>query len=278
MGSPGVLTSVPRALTIAGSDSGGGAGIQADLKTFLALGVHGMSAITALTAQNTKGVSAVHEVPASFVREQIAQVATDIGIDAAKTGMLANAEIVTTVAEAAVEFGIQKLVVDPVFVSKNLDRLLAADAVGALTNKLFPVALVVTPNLPEAGMLLEAEVSTAEQMKEAARRLHDMGPRYVLVKGGHLASDATDLLFDGADFVEFPGRHIDSPHLHGTGCTLAAAITAHLARGDAVVEAVGRAKEFVTGAIEKGLAIGGGYGPVNPGWNSTLSGGESSSR
>lgn len=270
MGPPETLSTVPRALTIAGSDSGGGAGIQADLKTFLALGVHGMSAIASLTAQNTRGVSAIHDVPPEFVREQIAQVATDIGVDAAKTGMLSNAGIVTAVAEAVAEFGVEKIVVDPVFVSKNRDRLLRPDAVGALVNKLFPHALVVTPNLHEAGALLEREVATLAEVREAARALHDMGPSWVLVKGGHLEGDPVDLLYDGATFLEFPAGRIPSRHTHGTGCVLSAAIAAHLAMGATVVEAVGSAKEFVTGAILHGLAIGGGYGPVNPGWASTL--------
>lgn len=270
MGSPEVLTGVPRALTIAGSDSGGGAGIQADLKTFLALGVHGMSAITALTAQNTRGVSAVHQVPPEFVREQIAQVATDIGVDAAKTGMLATGEIVAAVAEAVQDFGIAKLVVDPVFISKNRDRLLAEDAVDALRRKLFPRALVITPNLFEAGALIEREVNSLAEMRDAARVLHEFGPAYVLVKGGHLEGDATDVLFDGESLVELPGERIESRHTHGTGCTLSAATAAYLARGESVLDAVTKAKSFVTGAIRRGLAIGEGYGPVNPGWDSTL--------
>lgn len=270
MGSPEILTSVPRALTVAGSDSGGGAGIQADLKTFLALGVHGMSAITALTAQNTLGVSGVHSVASEFVREQIAQVVSDIGVDAAKTGMLATRETVVVVAEAVETFGIHKLVVDPVFVSKNRDRLLAPDAIDSVVTKLLPLALVITPNLFEAGALLEREVDSLESMKEAARDLHEMGPDFVLVKGGHLDGDATDILYDGTSFIELSAPRIDSKHTHGTGCTLAAATTAYLARGDSVVEAIRKAKVFVTGAIRRGLAIGGGFGPVNPGWDSTL--------
>ena len=260
------MTTIPKALTIAGSDSGGGAGIQADLKTFMALGVHGMSAITALTAQNTRGVSGVYEVPPEFVREQIKQVVTDIGVGAAKTGMLATGEIVAVVAEAAVEFGIEKLVVDPVFISKNRDVLLAEDAVDALTNKLFPVALVVTPNLYEASSLIGEGVDDLEGMRRAARSLHEMGPKYILVKGGHLEGDAVDLLYDGDAFVELSAQRIDSPHTHGTGCTLSAAIAAYLARGVDVVDAIRQAKDFVTEAIRHGLAIGGGHGPTNPGW------------
>jgi hydroxymethylpyrimidine kinase/phosphomethylpyrimidine kinase len=265
-----LIIDAPRALTIAGSDSGGGAGIQADLKTFLALGVHGMSAIVALTAQNTKGVTAVHDVPPEFVREQISQVVVDIGVDAAKTGMLSNAAIVTAVAEAVADFGITKLVVDPVFVSKNRDRLLAEEAVDALTTRLFPRSLIITPNLFEAGALLGREILDLDEMRAAARDLKAMGPRFVLVKGGHLEGDATDVLFDGSSFIEVPGEPIDSPHKHGTGCTLSAAIAGYLARGEELVDAVFKAKEFVTGAIRHGLAIGGGYGPVNPGWDSTL--------
>ncbi|MGH2705288.1 MAG: bifunctional hydroxymethylpyrimidine kinase/phosphomethylpyrimidine kinase [Actinomycetota bacterium] len=262
---------IPRALTIAGSDSGGGAGIQADLKTFLALGVHGMSAIVSLTAQNTRGVSAIHDVPAEFVKEQIAQVATDIGVDAAKTGMLSNAQIVLAVAEAIQEHGISQLVVDPVFVSKNHDRLLAEDAVAALIAKLFPLALLITPNLIEAGMLLGREITAVDQMRDAARRLSDLGPPFVLVKGGHLeGEEAIDILFDGDGFADFITERVDSKHTHGTGCALSAAITAFLAQGEPVPRSVGRAKRFVTGAIRHGLAIGGGYGPVNPGWDSTL--------
>ena len=266
------MTDVPKALTIAGSDSGGGAGIQADLKTFLALGVHGMSAITALTAQNTKGVSAVHEVPPEFVSEQIRQVVTDIGVDAAKTGMLSGPEIVTVVAEAVQEHRIEKLVVDPVFISKNRDVLLREEAIDALVTKLFPLALLITPNLYEAGALLEREIGTVAEMKDAARRLHEMGPAFVLVKGGHLADEATDEMFDGETFSELTAERIDSLHTHGTGCTISAATVAYLARGDGVIDAVQQAKDFVTGAIRHGLEIGGGYGPVNPGWASTLGG------
>lgn len=261
---------VATALTIAGSDSGGGAGIQADLKTFLALGVHGMSAIVALTAQNTQGVSRIQEVPVDFVREQIAQVATDIGVGATKTGMLSSAAIVSAVAEAVNEFGLDKLVVDPVFISKNNDRLLSADAVGALVNKLFPVALIATPNLHEAAALADQEVKTIADMKKAAIALMQSGVRNILVKGGHLEGAPVDVLYDGSSFTEFAADRIDSRHTHGTGCTLSAAIAAYLAKGDELIDAVGKAKKFVTGAIENGLEIGGGYGPTNHGWNSTM--------
>lgn len=270
MGSPAQpVTGLPRALTIAGSDSGGGAGIQADLKTFLALGCHGMSAVTALTAQNTVVVSDIHLVPAAFVAAQIAAVATDIGVDAAKTGMLGAAAIVEAVADAVSAHGIDKLVVDPVFVSKHRNRLLAEDAVGALKARLFPQALLITPNLYEAAALLGAEeISSLEEMKEAAVALGKLGPRAVLVKGGHLAGDrAVDVFFDGVSCTELSDLRYDTDDTHGTGCALSAAIAAFLARGDSLTDAVHRGKRFVSGAIRRSLRLGHGFGPVNPGWN-----------
>lgn len=272
MGSPAEpVTHIPRALTIAGSDSGGGAGIQADLKVFFALGCHGMSALTALTAQNTVGVTGIHEVPPEFVTQQIDAVANDIGIDAAKTGMLGSAEIVAAVAEAVGRVGIPQLVVDPVFVSKHRDRLLAEDAVEALRTQLFPLATIVTPNLHEAGGVLGAEVETLDDMKAAAKELHNLGPRSVLVKGGHLGRDvAVDVFYDGGSIVEIEGPRYDTEDTHGTGCALAAAICANLARGDDVEASVRAAKRFVGGAIRRSLRIGRGFGPVNPGWDLQL--------
>ena len=262
---------VPSALTIAGSDSGGGAGIQADLKTFLALGVHGMSAICALTAQNTKGVSAVHEVPPEFVKEQISQVATDFEIGAAKTGMLAGPAIIEAVAGSIVEHDIPNLVVDPVFVSKNRDVLLSEDSVGTLKSRLFPLATVVTPNLHEAALLTGREVNDLAGMRDAAKHLLDLGPRYVLVKGGHLEAEPTDVLYGGDSFLQLTVQRINSQNTHGTGCTLSAAIAAHLSRDADVPSAVRLAKVYVTGAIRHGLEVGKGYGPTNHGWNSTMS-------
>ncbi len=263
------VENIPRALTIAGSDSGGGAGIQADLKTFFALGCHGMSAITALTAQNTVGVTGISTVEPDFVVEQIRAVASDIGVDAAKTGMLASAAIVEAVAGAISEFGIAKLVVDPVFVSKHGDTLLTGDAVNAMRNVLFPLAEVVTPNLHEAAALAgKDEIVDRDGMVEAAKHLHEFGPRYVLIKGGHLGDDqAVDVLYDGLEITELEGPRFDTSDTHGTGCTLSAAIAAHLARGDDTQTAIGAAKQFITGAIERPLRIGKGVGPVNPGWN-----------
>jgi hydroxymethylpyrimidine kinase/phosphomethylpyrimidine kinase len=267
MGSPAeTVTDLPVALTIAGSDSGGGAGIQADIKVFFALGCHGTSALTALTAQNTVEVSAIHEVPPEFVRRQIDAVAGDIGIDAAKTGMLASAPIVRSVATAVRDHNID-VVVDPVFVSKHRDRLLAEDSIGALRDDLFPLAEIITPNLYEAGALLNKEIATLADMKEAARELADLGPRHVLVKGGHLGGErAVDVLFDGRNLQDLDGPRYDTEDTHGTGCALSAAIAARIALGDSTPDAVSFAKEFVSGAIRRGLRLGKGYGPVNPGW------------
>ncbi|CAN5731427.1 bifunctional hydroxymethylpyrimidine kinase/phosphomethylpyrimidine kinase [soil metagenome] len=265
------VTDIPKALTIAGSDSGGGAGIQADLKVFFALGCHGMSALTALTAQNTVGVTGVHEVPAEFVIAQIEAVASDIGIDAAKTGMLASAAVVEAVAKAIEANAIDNLVVDPVMVAKSRDRLLAEDAVDALRHRLLPLARVVTPNIPEAELLLDGHIGSVDDMRTAARSLHALGPRSVLLKGGHLeGGEAVDVFCDGRDLVELSGPRFDTGDTHGTGCVLAAAITARLARGDDVPAAVRVAKDFVGGAIEHGLRIGRGHGPVDPGWRLAL--------
>ena len=264
------VTGLPRALTIAGSDSGGGAGIQADLKTFFALGCHGMSALTAITAQNTTGVTGIHTVPPNFVAAQIDAVATDIGVDAAKTGMLATAEIIEAAAGALRGHGINRLVVDPVFVSKGGDSLLMPDAVAALRTHILPLAEVVTPNLHEARGLLGGRIETIDEMKEAARSLRSLGPRAVLVKGGHLSGErAVDVMFDGTDMIEIDGPRYDTTDTHGTGCTLAAAIAARLAHGDELEPAVRFAKRFVGNAIERGLRIGKGYGPVNQGWGTT---------
>ena len=268
MGSPArPVEGAPRVLTIAGSDSGGGAGIQADLKVFFAHGCHGMSALTALTAQNTLGVTGIHEVPPSFVASQIEAVVSDIGVDAAKTGMLASAAIVRAVAGAVRDHVITPLVVDPVFVSKHRNRLLAEDAVDALRKELLPLTTVLTPNLFEAAGLIGRGITTLEDMRAAAPELAALGPQNVLVKGGHLGGDrAVDVLWDGNELVELEGPRFDTEDTHGTGCALSAAIAARLAMGDDLRAAVGGAKEFVAGAIEHGLRLGSGYGPVNPGW------------
>ena len=259
--------SPPKALTIAGSDSGGGAGIQADLKVFFALGCHGMSALTALTAQNTIEVSGIQEVPADFVRAQIDAVARDIGIDAAKTGMLASAEIVEAVSDSIEAHAISKLVVDPVFISKHRDTLLAESAIASLKSRLFPLAELVTPNLYETSALIGEEVESLAAMRDAAKKLLELGPRAVLVKGGHLeASTAVDVFYDGDRVEEMSGPRYATLTTHGTGCALSAAITARLAHGDELLAACAFAKEFISGAIRRGIRVGSGYGPVNPGW------------
>ncbi len=252
-----------KALTIAGSDSGGGAGIQADLKTFMAHGAYGASVITGITAQNTCGVTAVELLAPAMVAAQIDAVLTDIGADAIKTGMLGSAEIIETVASKLQEYAATNLVVDPVMVAKSGDRLLAEDAVAALRDQLLPLALVVTPNLPEAAVLLGRSVEHESDMESAVRDLHDLGSRYVLLKGGHLAGDPVDLLYDGKQIIELRSPRIPTRHTHGTGCTYAAAITALLARGVGVVQAVREARAYLIGAIERAQAIGGGHSPVN---------------
>jgi len=275
MGSPAhPVEGIPIALTIAGSDSGGGAGIQADLKVFFALGCHGTSALTALTAQNTVGVTGVHPVPEDFVVEQIDAVVSDIGVDAAKTGMLATAAIVETVAGAIRAHNISKLVVDPVSISKHGDRLMSDDALDAYRSSLFPLATIVTPNLHEAGALLGRTVRTLGEAETAARDLAAFGSLAVLVKGGHLEDrpdDAIDVLFVDGQIIHVSGPRFDTDDTHGTGCALSAAIAARLAHGDELEEAVVMAKEFIAGAIEHGVRIGKGYGPVNPGWRSETS-------
>ena len=254
---------IPRALTIAGSDSGGGAGIQADLKTFAALGVYGMSAITALTSQNTVGVQGIVEIDPDFVSLQIRSVVGDIGVDAVKTGMLAGGAIVSRVAKDIRELKLETLVVDPVMVAKSGDPLLRREAVKAVIEELFPLALLITPNLHEAAALTGMEVANPEQMREAARKLKDLGPKYVVVKGGHLEGRPMDLLFDGHSFREYHNERYDTPHTHGTGCTFASAIAACLAKGMSAEDAVAAAKSYISGAIRFGLPLGKGHGPVH---------------
>ena len=261
------MTVRPTALTIAGSDSGGGAGLQADLKTFLCCGVHGMTAVTAVTVQNSLGVAGVYDLPAHAVVEQIEAVAGDIGVSATKTGMLATAEIVIAVAEAVRRFDVGPFVVDPVCASQHGDPLLRPDALLALKLALFPCADLVTPNLGEVKVLTDHEVTDVAGMREAARVLSDLGPRWVLVKGGHLAHrDAVDVLYDGTDFTELTEPRRDTPHTHGTGDTLAAATTAALARGLGMPEAVYAGKAFVTGAVDDSFPLGNGLGPVGHFW------------
>ena len=252
-----------RALTIAGSDSGGGAGIQADLKTFMAFGVHGMSAITALTAQNTVGVQGIFEVSPEFVWNQIESVMTDIGADAAKTGMLSNAEIVRTVAEAIRTFRIPNLVVDPVMVAKGGQALLAEEARGALRDELLPLAALVTPNVPEAEVLSGLPAGTLEQRELAARRLVELGAGAALVKGGHTEGETVvDLFFDGHEVRLFSAARVPTRHTHGTGCTLSAAIATGLGQGLPLAEAVERGIRYVQAAIAHAPGLGAGARPA----------------
>ena len=255
---------LPVALTIAGSDSGGGAGIQADLKTFAALGVHGTSAITAITAQNTVDVTDILELPVRLIRNQIDTVMSDLDVRAAKTGMLSSAEIIEAVADAISVHAITQLVVDPVMVAKGGAKLLRDDAIAALRARLLPLALVITPNLPEAEVLLDRRIAGLEDRRSAARQLRELGPRVVIVKGGHAEGDATDVYFDGSQIVELPALRVDTQSTHGSGCAFSAAIAAGLAKGLDPLSATRAAKEFITHAIEFGLEIGHGHGPVNP--------------
>lgn len=255
------------ALTIAGSDSGAGAGIQADLKTFAAHGVYGTSAITAVTAQNTLGVTTFEALPADLVTAQIEAVVSDIGAHAAKTGMLASAAIVEAVAAAVQDLDIPFLVVDPVMVAKSGDRLLDDEAIGALKAELLKRAFVVTPNIPEAAALTGIAIETDADRREAARRIVRMGPSAVIIKGGHFPSaDIVDLLYDGRAFKEFRHDRVESRHTHGTGCTFAAAITSHLALGRPLADAIPLAQEYVAGAMRAAPELGRGHGPMNHFW------------
>lgn len=254
---------VPVAMTIAGSDSGGGAGVQADLKTFSALGVYGASTLTAITAQNTVAVTAVHEIPIEIIAAQIEAVVTDIGVDAVKTGMLSSPAIVQVVAREVQRHGVANLVVDPVMVAKSGDALLREEAVDSVRTQLLPLAALVTPNLPEAETLTGMTISSEQDVKEAAARILGMGARAVVIKGGHREGPASDLFYDGNDFAEFTSERIDTVNTHGTGCTFASAAAAGLAQGMTVLDAVAQAKRYVTEAIRNSYPLGRGHGPVH---------------
>jgi hydroxymethylpyrimidine/phosphomethylpyrimidine kinase len=255
---------LPVALTIAGSDSGGGAGIQADIKTFAALGVHGASAITAITAQNTLSVTDILEVPPEMVTAQIDAVVSDLEVMAAKTGMLASSKIIEAVAAAINKHGIPNLVVDPVMIAKGGASLLRDDAIGALRSLILPLATVVTPNLPEAEVILGRLVRSLDERKQAARDLVALGPRAAVVKGGHSEDDVTDIYWDGVQMVELTGTRFPTTNTHGSGCVFSAAIAAGLANGLEPLAAVRAAKEFISSAIQHSLELGFGHGPVNP--------------
>ena len=266
----------PIALTIAGSDSGGGAGLQADLRTFTACGVHGCVAVTAVTVQNSVGVTGFVAIPPSTVADQVRVVVSDIGVAAAKTGMLASAAIISAVAEVCDEVNVGRLVplvVDPVAASMHGDPLLADDALAALRSQLVPRATLITPNLDEVRLLVGIDVGSRAEQYIAAKQLHALGPQWVLVKGGHLRDDpqdkdpqCLDLLYDGSDFTAFTGPRLDTPHTHGGGDTLAAAITSALARGWTMIEAVGYGKRYIEQAVAHAYPLGAGIGPVSPFW------------
>jgi hydroxymethylpyrimidine/phosphomethylpyrimidine kinase len=254
---------IPKALTIAGSDSGAGAGIQADLKTFSALGVYGTSALTAVTAQNTLGVTKVAALAPSMVAAQIDAVIADIGAQALKTGMLANASIIEVVARKIEEYGLGNVVVDPVMVATSGDLLLRKNAVAALRSRLIPLATIATPNIPEAEALTGLSLRGADDFAEAARRIIAMGAQNVVIKGGHRQGPAVDLYYDGRRFRALHAPRIRTKNTHGTGCTFSAAIAAYLARGEKIEAAVVLAKKYITGAIAKAFPLGSGHGPVN---------------
>lgn len=262
-----------RVMSIAGSDSGGGAGIQADLRTYALLGLHGCTAVTAVTVQNSVGVQGFQEIDPKVVADQVRSVVTDIGVSAVKTGMLASAPIIAAVAEVCTDLGIGRggsipLVVDPVCASMHGDPLMATEALDTLREDLFPLATVVTPNLDEVRLITGIDVVDVDTQRRAARALHDLGAQWSLVKGGHLrtSADSPDLLFDGTDFTEFTHRRIDTGHDHGAGDTLAAAITSALAHDYSVPEAIAFAKRWVTKGLESAYPLGAGHGPVNPLW------------
>jgi hydroxymethylpyrimidine/phosphomethylpyrimidine kinase len=264
----GTTTVIAKVLTIAGSDSSGGAGIQADLKTFMAFGAYGMSVVTALTAQNTQGVTAIHNAPPDFVRAQIDAVLSDVGADAIKTGMLSSAEIVNVVVDALRESECKApLIVDPVMVAKSGDRLLQESAIEAVTKILLPAATVITPNAEEAALLTGMKIDTPEEAERAAKILLDMGPKAVLLKGGHMSGGACDDLFIDSDTLEWlRGERLEQKHTHGTGCTLSAAITACMGKGMSALDACKEAKRYITGAIRAAFPVGKGIGPVNHLW------------
>ena len=251
------------ALSIAGSDSSGGAGIQADIKTMTMNGVYAMSAVTALTAQNTTGVTSVLEATPEFLAQELDAVFTDIRPDAVKTGMVSSTALIHVIAEKLRQYAAKNIVVDPVMVATSGARLIAEDAVASLTAELLPLAAVVTPNIPEAELLAGCSITSAEEMEQAAKTIHAIYGCSVLLKGGHRVNDANDLLYDGAQLRWFAGKRIDNPNTHGTGCTLSSAIAANLAKGYALPDAVQRAKDYISGALAAMLDLGRGSGPMN---------------
>ena len=253
-------------LTIAGSDSSGGAGIQADIKTMTLNGVYAMSVITALTAQNTLGVSGILDIDSDFVKKQIDAVFTDIFPEAVKIGMLSSKEIIAVIADSLKKYGAKNIVVDPVMVSTSGSKLLKDDAIDSMCNKLFPLAIVIAPNIPEASILSGIEINTKEDMIKATQIIHDKYKCCVLCKGGHSTNDANDLLYDGENFYWFEGRRINNSNTHGTGCTLSSAIASNLAKGYPLNKSIEIAKEYISNAMNEMLDLGHGRGPLDHGY------------
>lgn len=255
-----------KSLTIAGSDSSGGAGIQADLKTMTVLGVYGMSAITALTAQNTTGVQSIFEVAPKFLEDELDSIFTDIFPDSVKIGMVSNAELIRVISKKLREYNAKNIVVDPVMVSTSGSKLMADNAKDTLFSELFKVADIITPNIPEAEALTGQSIKSKDDMVEAAKKIGEFFDGYILLKGGHSIDDADDLLYKNSEKIWIMGEHIENPNTHGTGCTLSSAIASYLAMGNDVPESVRLAKEFITGAISAKLDLGKGRGPLNHMW------------
>ncbi len=261
------MTKMKTALTIAGSDCSGGAGIQADIKTMTANGVYAMSAVVSLVAENTTGVLSIMDVPPKFLADQIDEVFTDIVPDAVKTGMVSSADLIEVISEKLIEYKAERIVVDPVMVATAGSRLLRDDALDALTSKLLPLAQVATPNIPEAEILCDRTISSKREMEEAARVIYERYGCCVLLKGGHNVCDADDLLYDGREATWFFGERIDNPNTHGTGCTLSSALASNLAKGFDLKESVKRSKEYISGALSAMLDLGKGSGPMKHGFN-----------
>ncbi len=258
---------IKTALTIAGSDSSGGAGIQADIKTMTCNGVFAMSAITALTAQNTTGVTAIQEVPPDFLKEQIKDVVTDIFPDAVKTGMVSSSALIKTIAESIREFNLKNIVVDPVMVATSGAKLISDEAIETLKKELLPLSTVITPNIPEAQVLYGSEITSEKEMQKAAEGISKKFNCAVLLKGGHNLNDANDYLFDGTEGTWFYGKRIENPNTHGTGCTLSSAIASNLAKGISLAQSVKNSKDYISGALEAMLDLGKGAGPLMHNWN-----------
>lgn len=258
---------IKTALTIAGSDSSGGAGIQADIKTMTCNGVYAMSAITALTAQNTTGVTAIQEVSPDFLKEQIKDVVTDIFPDAVKTGMVSSSELIRAIAESIKEFNLKNIVVDPVMVATSGAKLISDNAIKTLEKELLPLATVITPNIPEAQVLSGTKITSEKEMQKAAETISRRFRCSVLLKGGHNLNDANDYLFDGSEGTWFFGKRIENPNTHGTGCTLSSAIASNLAKGLSLPQSVKNAKDYISGALQAMLNLGKGSGPLMHNWN-----------